>query len=724
MLNRRDFLRATLVTAGAVFTNTGCSDDTDTTPAPAGRVLKPGEAYFPLSVASGDPKADSVILWTRVSDAAVMGELAVSLEMAIDADFKQRVQVNGSEAFQLTAKPEFDHCLKAKVKGLDAGTTYYYRFIYKSAGTEYTSHIGKAKTAPAADADVPVRFAFLSCQDFIGRYYNSYLLLQKEELDFVVFLGDYIYETSGDPSFQTPDEKRKVVFDDTAGAMALGSGADMYYAAKSLDNYRQLYRIYRGDASLQKIHEQYPMICIWDDHEYSNDCYGANANYTNDRSDEKDETRRKAANKAWFEYMPVDYADENFVYDDKKPYPTDLTIYRDFIFGKNVHLVMTDLRSYRPDHLIPESAYPGAVIIDQAFLMAAGLDPAMAGKPYLDIDDAMYAQYKALLVGAATAQEAAYDTSKIKGNIAVDYINSVITAAMSPLPLIDETAQMTMSRGLAYMHLGKTSLNSMIGARYLIVKPTFELYGALKLATTMKASENVMGTDQETWFLDTMKKSASTWKVWGNEFCLIPLQVDLTAVAPVEAFKQRFYMNVDGWDGFRNKRDEIIDQLAGVGNVVAITGDIHAFYAGTPYKSDSIDKRIIEFVGGAVSSQTFRDELISQVASDPVLSTVPGVSELAKAVDDLMMTAINPHMAYAKSDKHGYIVVEANSKEIIATYNQVPANFTLTDYSQLITNLEAALSQERFKSIAGENNLYKDFDGTWKKWDAMTRAWV
>lgn len=724
MIKRRDFLRATLVTAGAVFTGTGCGDDTDTTPQITGRDLKPGDAYFPQSVASGDPKADSVILWTRVADAAVMGELSISLEMALDTDFKQRIKVNGEDAVKLSAKPEFDHCVKAKVKGLDAGTTYYYRFIYESNGIEYTSHTGKTRTAPAADADAAMRFAFLSCQDFIGRFYNVHLLLAKEDLDFVVFLGDYIYETTGDPGFQTSNPDRAIQFDDVAGAIALGSGDATYYAAKSIDNYRQLYKTYRGDAALQKVHEQFPAIVIWDDHEYSNDCYGANANYTNDRSDEKDEVRRKAANKVWFEYMPVDYADENFVYDDTKAYPSDITIYRDFVFGKNLHLVMTDLRTYRPDHLIPESAYPGSVILDQAFMTAAGLDPLTAGKAYLNIDDAMNSQYKQLLVGAATAQEPMYDTAKITGNIAVDYINSVITAAMSPLPLIDDMAQMGMERGLAYMHLGKTSLNGMIGARYLVVKPSFDLYSAAKFAGSMKTSENVMGAEQETWFINTMKNSTSTWKVWGNEFCLTPLQVDLTMVAPVEAFKQKFYMNLDCWDGFHNKRDELLEQLAAVGNVVAITGDIHAFYAGTPYKSDGIDKRIVEFVGGAVSSQTFRDELVAQVASDPVLSKVPGVDVLAKSVDDLMMTAINPQMAYAKSDKHGYIKVEANATEIIATYTQVPSNATLTDYTMLVMDLELKVSSERFKSVAGSNDLYMEIDGNWKKWDAMTRSWV
>jgi alkaline phosphatase D len=582
--------------------------------------------------------------------------------------------------------------------------------------------VGRTKTAPAADADVAVKFAYVSCQDFIGRYYNTYILLAQEEVDFVIHLGDYIYETTGDPSFQVPDEKRKVVFTDTAGTIKF-EGEASYYAAKSLDNYRELYKTYRSDQHLQAVHEKFPMIVTWDDHEFSNDAHGATATYFNERVDELDEARKKSANQAWFEYMPVDYADEAFSYDASVAYPKDLTIYRDFTFGKNVHLVMTDLRTYRSDHIVPEGAYPGAVIVEESFLVAAGL-PAEAGRPYLNIDDAAYADYKALLLGTAAAVEPAYDMTKISGKIAVEYINSVIQATMSPLPPIDEAAQMMMERGFAYMHLGKSGLHGLFGSRYLVVKDTFDLFGAAKYAMSAGASEAVMGADQEAWFLSTIQGSKATWKVWGNEYCLVPLQVDLTMLPVPEAFKRRFYMNVDAWDGFRNKRSELIAKLAEVGNVVAVTGDIHAFYAGTPNVNGDISKRVIEFVGSSVSSTTFRDELLSQIASDPVLSSVPGVDQLAMSIDDIMNDKINPHLAFRASDKHGYVMVEASSTEIIATYSMVAANVTKFDYTGDAAGVAAATKKERFRAVAGENNLYQDFGGTWMRWDQETRTFV
>jgi alkaline phosphatase D len=720
MMRRRNFLRATLVSAGAILVGTGCGPD-DANNGDTGRTVTPGEAYFPQSVASGDPKPDSVILWARVEDEARAGEdLPLEVEVALDEAFTSLVSINGQERLTITATAAFDNCVKVKVKGLSPGTVYYYRFIYSSGGKLYASRTGRTKTAPAPDADAVVRFAFVSCQDFNGRYYNSHLELANQDVDFVVHLGDYIYETTGDPSFQDPTAERGVKFSDAAGAISFGAQAGTYYAAKSLSNYRELYKIYRGDAQLQRVHELFPVIVIWDDHEYSNDCHGAVAAYYNDTKDELDEARRKNANQAWFEYMPVDFADEGFVYDQAAEYKSDIKINRDFTFGKHVHLVMTDLRTHRADHIIPEGAYPGAVALDQATLTGLGLMPSF-GFPYVDIDAATYADYKKLLTDAAMA--GGYDPANIKGNISVDYINGVIAKAMAPLAPIDDPMA---ERGLAFLHLGKMSPNSSLGSRYLVIKDTFDLYAAAKFSETKGASEVVMGDEQEAWFLSTMTGSKSTWKIWGNEYCLIPFQVDLTQLDVPALFKQRFYFNVDAWDGFRNKRSELLGKLSAVSNVVAVTGDIHAFYAGLPNVNNDLSKHIVEFVGGSISSSTFREELLSQISSDPGLSTIVGLDQLAKAVDDLMLstdTKVNPHLAYAKSDKNGFVVVEVSASEVVATYHMIPSNDVKVDYSKE-GGITAKVSTERFKTVAGEGSLYREIDGAWKRWDTATLTWM
>src|SRR5262249_49569994 len=159
------------------------------------------------------------------------------------------------------------------------------------------SQTGRTKTAAAAGDDVPVRFAVASCQDFSGRYYNAwhYLTLLDEDLDFVVFLGDYVYETTGDPTFQSMAAGRAVTFSAAASALTLGNPASPYLAARSVSNYRDLYKTFRSDTFLQKAHERYPFVFVWDDHEYSDDCWGATSTYDDGKTDEKNVERRRNA---------------------------------------------------------------------------------------------------------------------------------------------------------------------------------------------------------------------------------------------------------------------------------------------------------------------------------------------------------------------------------------------------------------------------------------------
>ncbi len=725
MIKRRHFLQATLATAGAALA--GCESESEsttggtTTSTP--RKLEDGAGYFPQSVASGDPRPESVILWTRLFDEAVTTDLDLMLELSPDAEFSEYIALDGQQSLPLKAEAQFDGCVKVRLAGITPGTVYYYRFIYEKGGKLYASKVGRTKTAPAEDADVNVRFAFVSCQDYIGRYYNTYSRLLKEPLDFVVHLGDYVYETTGDPSFQNTTG-RAVTFTDQAGAIEITtSKGDKYYAAKSLSNYRELYKTYRSDPVLQQVHESYPMIATWDDHEFSDDCHGAVASYFDGKQDETDVDRRKAANQAWFEYMPVDYlGNPEFKYDATKDFPGDIKIWRDFTFGKHVHLVMTDLRTYRADHLIPEEAFPGTVVVDEAALTAEFGDIPAKAKPYVDIDDAAYSQHKAALVGAAEAAGA--DPTKVTGNISVAFINAVVSQVSVDL-VIDDVMQMGMPRGIAYIDMGKGSFFSSIGSRYFAVKETFDIAARVAYKASKK-SQDVMGAEQESWFLNTIKGSTHTWKIWGNEYCVQSLTIDLS-IPPVpadipEAFKNVFYMNLDAWDGFNNKRDEILSVLANEPNVVVITGDIHASYAGTPWPSGDPTKKIVEFVGPAIASGTFKSLLTSQVASDPVLSSVPGASALAANIDTLFAAGPNSHQGFRDSVRHGFVVADVSEKEMVATYYRIAEKEVDTDYGAS-GDLDALFKISTYKTVAGAHDLYeKQDDGSYLKWNPETRA--
>ena len=721
-LSRRSFLRATLVTASATVGGVGAGgcgkDDGEEV-----EELQDGAAYFPQSVVSGDPRSESVIVWTRLEDPELGDDDAeVELELATDAEFTALVLLEGATAMPVPARKRFDRCVKAKVRGLAAATTYYYRFIHTRMDGRFVSPVGRTRTAPAADADARVRFAVISCQDFNGRYYNGYAHLASMEIDFIIHLGDYIYETTGDPTFQKTSG-RATSFTDKAGAIVFNEGTDKeYFAARTLDNYRELYRTYRSDPALRKIHETVPMINTWDDHEFSDDAHGAVATYLDGREDETDPDRRKAANQAWFEYMPVDFQDEGFEYDPAAPFPGDIQIYRDFVFGKHARLVMTDLRSYRTDHLIAEDAFPGAVVLTQTELMAElGELPATASE-YINIETWAGGAYKDVLVAAAA--ELGFDPAKITGNMDVVYLNSLVEKLGLPEvePLVDLEG---LERGLSYRHLGKLSPHASIGARYLVVKENFDLWASIIYKKTAGKSQDAMGPEQQAWFLDTMRGAKETWKLWGNEYCLVPLVINLKGLAPAP-FDTAFYMNADQWDGMRDRRDEILGELAELDNVVALTGDIHAFYAGVPGTNADPSKRITELVTSGLSSGTFQTQLILQVAADPVLSVTSGAAELAANIDPLFLdTGSNKHLAHAQSEVNGFTTVELDGTQLIATFHEMAEQDIFIDMEKMpAAELAKKFTTVRFKVEAGKRELFKESNGAWVRWDYDSYSWV
>lgn len=720
-MKRRDFLKTSLVFTSGMFLGLHCTDDAEDTS------YKPGQAYFPQSIASGDPKTNSVILWARVYDESKTGQdLSVDLQLSLDDAFTSLVEINGATTHTEVAKAGFDNCVKIRVTGLEPATYYYYRFIYKAADGEYVSNLGRTKTAPTPDADVPVRFALAGGQDFNGKYYNPYKRMAMEEFDFVVHLGDYVYETTADPSFQDSTPERSVMFGDKDGAILFNGGTDdEYRAASSLDNYRDLYRIYRSDLDLQKVHEWYPMIVIWDDHEYSDDCFGATATYYDGREDEYNLDRRKRANQVYFEYMPVDYPDDpDFVYDPSVSYPDDIRIYRDFEFGKNVSLVLTDLRTYRSDHLIPENAFPGKVVLDETTLMdRLGELPDSAG-PYVDIEAYEGGLYVQPLL------DCGYAESDVTGLISAAFVNQSVVKINEehtdeePIALITEEQMQEMPLGLAWLHMGKLSQYSAVGSRYFAIQKPYQLYAKLLWEDTDGAMEDMMGSVQESWFFDKMTKSTKTWKVWGNEFCLVPRLVDLSNLATLpDGFRDLFQLSAEDWDGMPNRRDLLIDTLGDTENVVVVAGDIHAFFAGVP--ASSTGKQLVEFVGSSISSSTYKNMLERTASSDPGLAAM-GAPLLARIAEQLMTDPElkpNPTLSHINMTDNGFIIFEADSSEFKAFYYAIDgkrATENITDPEEL----QNAFSIINFKVESGSPDMYKEVDGSWKKWDVNAAAWV
>lgn len=751
-MRRREFLRATLVSAGAVLVGCGtkAAASSSSPDAQDGSVLaggdagatdaalaKPldGSAYFPQSVASGDPRPDGAVLWTRAFDAGqATADLDVTLQLATDADFANLLVLDGGTGKKLQARAVQNHCVKVRIAGLAAGKPWYYRFLLTIGGKTYASRTGTFKTAPAPEADVPVQFAVTSCQDFSGKYYNAYARLLQEPLDFFVHLGDYVYETTGNPSFQDATAARKVTFTDTAGAIAFGAGTpQVFYAAQSLSNYRELYKTYRSDPDLQKVHESLAMVAIGDDHEFSDDCWGANATYFAGSVDETNQTaRRAAADQAWFEYMPVDFpAGPDFAFDPKAAFPGNLRAYRDFGYGKHVHLLMTDLRRYRSDHLIPEDALPGAVLMPEADLKAAsgGTLPAEA-VPYFDSATAEGAKYAQVLKDHA--QDLKLDAAHVTGLLSATWVNARLDeldkakVANLPAKFTDDVMQ-AMPHGYAYHQLLKTAQFSSLGSRYLVTRKVFETYAKARWTATNGASEHAMGDAQEKWFLDTLHASTRTWKLWGNEYTFQKRIADLSTFSLPAAFQTAFVLSAEDWDGMPNRRENLLKELAGIPNTVVLSGDIHAFFAGTPLSEADPAKKIVEFVGGAISSSTYQTLLFRQASSDPTLVDA-GAPALALLAGDLLLGKVegtkpaNPNLAYAAVDQHGFTKVVASAQTLDVTFYQTPevtASARVAD-----DQLQKAFTAVQFQVKAGSPELYQKQGDAWKKWDPAKNAWV
>ena len=318
MLDRRRFLEA-LAALGVTRAVPACAAD---------RKVSFDSYPFTLGVASGYPTPDGFVLWTRLAPRPLepRGGLApeavpMRWEVAEDERF---AKVIASRAEFPTH--EWAHSVHAEVRGLKPDRWYWYRFLAGDA----VSPVGRTRTAPAASAAAArLRFAFASCQHFERGFFNAYKHMVGDDLDLVVFLGDYIYESSVRVNpVRTHERTDEPV---------------------TLDEYRHRYAQYRGDADLQSAHQVFPWIVTWDDHEVDND-------YANDRQEdgaapEEFLLRRAAAYRAYYEHMPLPAA--------MRPNGAAMRIHTTLAWGNLAGFYLLDARQYRSPHACPRKAGGG-----------------------------------------------------------------------------------------------------------------------------------------------------------------------------------------------------------------------------------------------------------------------------------------------------------------------------------------------------------------------------
>lgn len=309
-LKRRDLLRA--LTAAGVAAPAAYA---------APLTLYRGPGRFLHGVASGDPGAHDVVLWTRVTPAGDPGhgDIAVDLEVAEDPEFRAgRRLVPG-----LRAVASRDYTLKHLLNNLQPGRDYYYRFHCQGA----SSPAGRTRTLPVGAVDT-LRFAVASCALWSSGHFHAYeAIASTPDLDAVLHLGDYIYEygaAEGDYGMHI-------------GA-AIGRIPEPPHRLLTLADYRVRHAQYKGDEQLQRAHACAPWITVWDDHEVANNSWHSGDDTTADIQGENGaawDAKKVAALRAYYEWMPI-----------REPLPNDSrsAACRAFRFGDLAELMMVESR--------------------------------------------------------------------------------------------------------------------------------------------------------------------------------------------------------------------------------------------------------------------------------------------------------------------------------------------------------------------------------------------
>ncbi|MCB9385167.1 MAG: alkaline phosphatase D family protein [Bryobacterales bacterium] len=309
---------------------------------PLGDAAEVDSRLFSLGVASGDPTASSVVLWTRIAPYPLqgggLGPRTVPVQWEISSDPRMTDVVQSG---QVLARPDTGHTVHVEVSGLLPDRWYWYRF---RAGRE-TSRVGRTRTFPGTgEGATAMRFGLTSCQNYQQGFYSAWRDLAEQDLDFVVFVGDYIYE---DGPTSNPI---------AAGRVHNGSAATLTTVAE----YRNRYALYKLDENLKAAHARFPFIVTPDDHEVQD-------NYAGDwpRADLDDGMhlqRRANAYQVYYETMPLRNA--------QRASGSHIQVYRTIDFGDLARFVVMDTRQFRTD----QPCGDGFGSTDPA---AAALEPAL-----------------------------------------------------------------------------------------------------------------------------------------------------------------------------------------------------------------------------------------------------------------------------------------------------------------------------------------------------------
>jgi alkaline phosphatase D len=504
--------------------------------------------FFPEGVASGDPDSTSVILWTRRPYAARHKTPQLTVEIAEDRAFEQVVAAAKANAPEVS-----DWTARVLVGGLKPATEYWYRFT-DSEGNG--SRIGRTITAPANDDLRRVNFAFVSCQNANYGAQNAYRRMiyedrrtkAEDKLAFILHLGDFIYELVWYPEDRAAYYDRKVR---DVVRYANGEKHEDFHVPMTVADYRAVYKAYLHDPDIQDARAYLPFVAMWDNHEFSWQGWQSLQNFG--KGDIPAQTRKVMAMQAWFEIHPSRATKKNPSLEKFDP-PT----------VTNAPITTFDENGLgtEPNNIIAVTSLIG---------------------------------YRALRFGK-NVELILTDQRSYRSK---DPMDNPATDKLGDFPFIPEDVQIVLDAGRE-ANGGKPpetiKFSDVAFANYRKDQPPQTLLGAI----------------QKAWFIDKLKTSQATWKVWGNTQATLDMRADPHNLPDGMGGKK---WPDESYGGFGTgepctayvERSEIYDTIAreGITGFAAVAGDRHSFWAGVATKSlppRGFEPVGIAFVTGSISA--------------------------------------------------------------------------------------------------------------------------
>jgi alkaline phosphatase D len=637
--------RRTLLTAAASLGATAAwAHSRATVP---GRPCVERRDLYPQGVASGDPDASSVILWTRRPFPAPRPNARLRVEVAQDEAFR-RVAARA----QVKIGPDSDWTARVLVGGLTPETVYWYRFVDDDGSA---SRVGRTITAPGDDDDRTARFAFVSCQSVNEGAQNAFRRMiwedqnaaPEQRLGFVLHLGDFIYEV-----VEYPDEVAhrydRTVYD--IGRIPDARKVDNFHVPTTLDGYRMVYRAHIDDPDIQDARAWFPFVCIGDNHEFSWQGWQSFIRY--DGKTEPAQPLRVAANQAWWEYIPsrvkkssgpglerfdgpkvatapIPKLDADGLGDEpnNRAALASMTGYRAMRYGRHVELILTDFHSYAMQD--PTTRSEADAFDLKAF-------PELLPQEVLEILEA----------------GRGYDGGKPPATIKVG----------------DLTVE-----------------------NFARDDPTF----------------TVMGRDQRAWLKRTLAASRATWKIWGATNGTLDMRADPQNLPPglTVPWPGAGYATFGGGDfsAALSERAELYDFVrdAGVSGFVVVSGDRHSFWAG--YAAGALPPKTfdpvgIAFITGSLSAPGMAEAMEHHLQGHPLRALYVSEREAGKPQTTVNLTAKHgvrsaleydrtgdlaaahrlsnpdnaPHVDFVDMGGHGYAVVTAGPDKVDTEFVCIP----------------------------------------------------